>query len=304
MNESISNNNSNRMNESANQLVTIRSAVHMGAELLRSHNIDNADYDSFALLSDINGMDRTYYFIHGNDPVSLEHMQMYRKHLQMRSEHVPLQHIIGKAYFYGYEFQVNSDVLIPRPDTEILVEEVKKVTDQNSTILDMCTGSGCIILTLACEKHLQKGIGIDISEKALTVAKKNKDNLKVDCVDLVQSDLFSVLNQENQYENQLFDVIVSNPPYIRTDVISTLSEEVKNHDPMLALDGFEDGLYFYREITKDAKGFLKSGGWLCYEIGYDQAKDVSEIMRTNGYTDITVIQDLNGLDRVVKARFI
>lgn len=276
-------------------------AVHEGAQRLRESGIDHADFDSFALMSAVNGMDRTYYLLHGNEGVSEEDYQKFSAYIDRRCNHEPLQHILGKAYFFGYEFQVNGDVLVPRPDTEILVEEALKVTDGDSSVLDLCTGSGCIILTLALERHLKRGLGADVSEKALAVAKENARRLSVENVAFVQSDLFDGL-QEYFLKEGLADVIVSNPPYIRTDVISELSEEVRLHDPLLALDGHGDGLYFYREITQQAGRYLKQGGYLLYEIGHDQSEAVEELLREAGFKEISTIKDLAGLDRVVKGR--
>lgn len=280
---------------------TLSKVVHEAAQRLRDHGVDHADYDSFALMAAVNGMNRTYYLLHGSDAVSLEDYQKFTAYIDRRCKREPLQHILGKAYFFGYEFQVNQNVLVPRPDTEILVEEVLKVTDNNSMIIDLCTGSGCIILTLALEKHLKKGLGIDVSEKALTVARENAEKLSAENVTFLQSDLFDGL-QKHFPQGIHADVIVSNPPYIPTDVICGLSEEVRLHDPMLALDGHEDGLYFYREITHQAGKYLKQGGYLLYEIGHDQSEAVEGLLREAGFTEVSTVKDLAGLDRVVKGR--
>lgn len=280
---------------------TLSKVVHEAAQRLRENGVDNADFDSFALMSAVNGMNRTYYLMHGNDAVSLEDYQKFTAYIDRRCKREPLQHILGKAYFFGYEFQVNENVLVPRPDTEILVEEALKVTDSNSMVLDMCTGSGCIILTLALEKHLKKGLGVDVSEKALVVARENAEKLSVENVTFLQSDLFDGV-QKHFTEGVCADVIVSNPPYIPTDVIRGLSEEVRLHDPMLALDGHGDGLHFYREITRQAGKYLKQGGYLLYEIGHDQSEAVEGLLREAGFKEVSTIKDLAGLDRVVKGR--
>ena len=256
--------------------MTIREAVKLGAKRLRDNNVDNADHDSFELLSAINGMTRTFYLVNGDSMLSEENFLLYEEYIDKRAAHVPLQHILGKAYFYGYEFEVNEDVLIPRPDTEVLVGEVIKVTRNGDNILDMCTGSGCIGITLAKKFPESRVLGVDVSEKALKVAQKNKHNLEADNIDFMLSDL--------------------------TKVIETLQDEVRLHDPLLALDGTEDGLMFYRKITEKAREYLKTDGYLCYEIGAEQAADVSEIMKQAGLKDITVVKDLAGLDRVVMGR--
>ena len=207
-----------------------------------------------------------------------------------------MQHITGQAWFYGRSFNVNSDVLVPRQDTEVLVSEALKVINAKDSVLDMCTGSGCIIITLALEKKLGRALGADISEAALKVASGNREKLGADDVTFVKSNIFSDINVNDE---ELFDVIVSNPPYIATGEIETLTEEVRIHDPYIALDGLEDGLHFYREITQQSLNYIKSGGWLLYEIGCTQAHDVSDIMSEYGYSNIKVIKDLAGLDRVV-----
>lgn len=222
---------------------------------------------------------------------------MFEEYIEQRASHIPLQHILGKTWFYGYEYMVNSDVLIPRQDTEILVGEVIKVTRSGDYILDMCTGSGCIGITLAKKFPECRVLGVDVSEKALNVAQSNKHNLEAENIDFMRSDLFEELNHDIT-----FNTIVSNPPYIPTKVIEGLQEEVRLHDPILALDGMEDGLMFYRKITAQAGDFLETDGYLCYEIGAEQAADVSDIMKKAGFKDITVVKDLAGFDRVVMGR--
>ena len=168
----------------------------------------------------------------------------------------------------------------------------------------MCTGSGCIIITLACERKLSRAVGVDVSKKALEVAKENADNLLAD-VEWIQSDLFQQMNRSIETKiqtNVLYDMIVSNPPYIEQSIIDTLSDEVRRFDPLIALDGGEDGLLFYRKITEQSVNYLKPGGWLLYEIGSNQAGQVKDIMSANGYEDICIVKDLAGLCRVVMGR--
>lgn len=293
--------------------ITIMQAVRQGAGKLLESGIENADYDSFSLLSAINGMDRSYYFAHGDAVVPETDYVCFCEYIERRAAHEPLQHILGKAWFFGYEFDVSPHVLIPRQDTEVLVEEALKEIADGSYVLDMCTGSGCIILSIAMQHQLGLGIGADLSKEALAVAEKNKNRLGAGQVRLVQSDLFDAFmaapGQETSADSgnmqnaaMKFDVIVSNPPYIKTAVIPTLSEEVRLHDPMLALDGMADGLHFYRKITEQAVHFLKPGGWLMYEIGCEQAADVCALMRAQGFTALSVVKDLAGLDRVVRGR--
>lgn len=297
--------------------ITIKEAIKAGTIRLKKCNIDNADYDSFALFSDITGIDKTYYFMHGDEPVNPKNMQIFDEYIGRRCSYEPLQYILGKTWFYGREYTVNENVLIPRADTEVLVEQALKyagrieadkaevtVPDSRSTdedikmhILDMCTGSGCIAITLALEIAESHVVAVDLSEEALNVAVENKDKLGAENVSFVQSNLF---DEMAEYRTNQFDIIVSNPPYIETDVIETLSEEVKGFEPVMALDGAKDGLHFYRKITEGAVHFLKNGGCLMYEIGYNQGEAVREIMQAAGFKEVEVIKDYADLDRVVK----
>lgn len=284
------------MTDSTAPKLTYRQMCHNGAAILADAGITDAEYDSFALLEYITGMDRTAYILNGSKSVPEDIAERYDAVIDRRSSHIPLQHITGQAWFYGRSFNVNSDVLVPRQDTEVLVSEALKVINAKDSVLDMCTGSGCIIITLALEKKLGRAVGADISEAALKVASCNREKLGADDVTFVKSNIFSDINVNDA---ELFDVIVSNPPYIATGEIETLTEEVRIHDPYIALDGLEDGLHFYREITHQSLNYIKSGGWLLYEIGCTQAHDVSDIMSEYGYSNIKVIKDLAGLDRVV-----
>ena len=217
-----------------------------------------------------------------------------------RKQHVPLQHITGEQDFMGLTYIVNRNVLIPRQDTEVLVEEVMRHLHDGMRILDMCTGSGCILLSLLRYSNDCTGVGVDISKEALRVAVQNTARIlgaqaiEQGKVTLQQGNLFDGLNPEDK-----FDIIVSNPPYIKTSVIERLMPEVRDYEPHLALDGQEDGLFFYRQIIAQAGRFLMGGGMLFFEIGYDQGECVSRLMEEAGYIDIEVIKDFAGLDRVV-----
>lgn len=204
----------------------------------------------------------------------------------------------------GYDFYVDENVLVPRQDTEVLVEEALEILKSVDApkILDMCTGSGCILLSILKELPGAEGTGVDLSEAALEVAKRNAQNLQTgDRAFFTKSDLFSgdYFTQNSGKDLPEYDMLISNPPYIATDEISKLMDEVRLHDPYMALDGKEDGLYFYREITARCGRYLKPGGWLLYEIGHDQGKAVPEIMKQAGFVHIQVKKDLAGLDRVV-----
>ena len=274
---------------------------------LRAAGITEADTDAWLLFSACMGLNRTEYLMRSDAVVPDDKAEEYLGKLKRRAGREPVQYIEETAPFMGFDFYVNENVLIPRMDTEILVSEAIKRArimfsqrqhDVNFRILDMCTGSGCIAqsayLLLKNEGCTVEVDAVDISEQALEVAGINASRLGAQ-VKLIRGNLFE--NVDNKYS-----MILSNPPYIRTDVIADLEPEVREHEPMLALDGTADGLYFYREITDKAWEYLENNGILMYEIGYDQALEVSDMLRQKGYTDIAVIKDFAGLDRVVAAK--
>ncbi len=263
----------------------------MGKDRLTEAKIPEAELDARLLLEEVCGTDRNDLLVHGDKEIPPEQCDRYVEYIQRRQKREPLQQITGYQEFMGLRFKVTPDVLIPRQDTEILVEEVMRYVHDGMHILDMCTGSGCILLSLLKYSNDCEGTGCDISEPALKVAEENAKELSLNA-SFVQSNLFE--NISGKYE-----FIVSNPPYIPTGVIPTLMEEVRDHEPVSALDGREDGLYFYREIVEKAGEYLYPGGMLFFEIGYDQAEKVSSLMRQAGYQEVTVCKDLAGLDRVV-----
>ena len=263
----------------------------MGKDRLTEAKIPEAELDARLLLEEVCGTDRNDLLVHGDKEIPPEQCDRYVEYIQRRQKREPLQQITGYQEFMGLRFKVTPDVLIPRQDTEILVEEVMRYVHDGMHILDMCTGSGCILLSLLKYSNDCEGTGCDISEPALKVAEENAKELSLNA-SFVQSNLFE--NISGKYE-----FIVSNPPYIPTGVIPTLMEEVRDHEPVSALDGREDGLYFYREIVEKAGEYLYPGGMLFFEIGYDQAEKVSSLMQEAGYQEVTVCKDLAGLDRVV-----
>lgn len=268
-----------------------------GIEILISAGITEANLDAWYLLEYVTGISRAMYYVNPDKLLAEEQAEKYFAYIEKRSRRIPLQHITGVQEFMGYTFKVNENVLVPRQDTEVLVEEALKYLKSGTKILDMCTGSGCILLSLMKMGTERKriadleGTGVDISEEALEVAKENAENLDVS-VTLLRSDLFT------QVEGK-FDIIVSNPPYIKTAVIEGLQDEVKLHDPYIALDGKEDGLHFYRKIINDSIHYIVPEGMLLFEIGHDQGAEVSELMKEAGYRNVLVKKDLAGLDRVV-----
>lgn len=278
--------------------LTLRNAWEEGKRILRKSDIEEADLDAWYLLECITGIGKASYYVEPDRELSKEKADLYLENVKKRAKRIPLQHITGEQEFMGLSFKVNQHVLIPRQDTETLVECGLGKLKPGMKVLDLCTGSGCIIISMAVmgkkSGKLEENTrlcGADISLEALEIAKENARRNHVS-VKFTQSDLFQ--NIDGKY-----DMIISNPPYIPTAVIQELSDEVKLHDPFIALDGKEDGLYFYRQIVKEGKTLLSDGGYLLFEIGHDQGEAVSKIMEENGFTQIEVKKDLAGLDRVV-----
>ncbi|MBO4901228.1 MAG: peptide chain release factor N(5)-glutamine methyltransferase [Lachnospiraceae bacterium] len=272
---------------------TYRALYTWGAESLQSAGVPDAEPDARLLLEYVCHTDRNTLYAHGDLPVGSEMGELYERLIGRRMKRVPLQHILGTQEFMGLSFVVNEHVLIPRQDSECLVEEAMLFVKDGDRVLDLCTGSGCILLSIMCYKNGIEGVGTDLSKEALEIARLNAEKLEKPAL-FIESDLFG------QLEEKPFHAIVSNPPYIRTDVIPTLEPEVKDHEPFCALDGGSDGLVFYRKIIATAPQFLLPGGMLLLEIGYDQGEAVSGLMRENGFGDVTVVQDLTGNDRVVR----
>lgn len=283
------------------KILTIQAIYREGTRKLKEAGIEEASLDAWYLLEHAAGISRASYYLNPERGVEVSMEREYFQYIDRRTKREPLQHITGEQEFMGYSFCVNKHVLIPRQDTEILVGEALGVTESGMQILDMCTGSGCVLLSIlkmAAKRYKVSdltGTGADISEKALAVAEENARRLSVQAQFTV-SDLFAEIDGK-------YDLIVSNPPYIRTAVIRELQKEVKNYDPAIALDGKEDGLYFYRRIIKDSVDHIDCGGHLLFEIGYDQGEAVSELMKQAGYSSVIVKKDLAGLDRVVSGMY-
>lgn len=284
----------------------LREALAFGKEVLKEAGIAEYELDAWLLLEYAAGIGRAAYYIKDRETLDAAAERKYREALEKRRKRIPLQHITGVQEFMGYEFQVNEHVLIPRQDTETVVEEAdrfcRRLEEQGSIprILDMCTGSGCILLSLLKMDSTGKrtGMGVDISEKALDTARENRRRLLIpeEKAVFVQSDLFADIRSIGG-RGELFDLIVSNPPYIKTAEIAGLEAEVRLYDPFLALDGKEDGLSFYRRITEAAGSWLKTGGMLLFEIGHDQGEAAARLLANAGFTDIFLKKDLAGLDR-------
>ena len=271
--------------------MTLRSALAWGEDVLNKVNIADARNDAWLLLTKVTNMDRTYYYMHMDEELSDEHNSEYESLIAKRAEHVPLQYITGEQEFMGLNFKVTPSVLIPRQDTEILVLEALKVIRAGMRVMDMCTGSGCILISILKNCLSAKGTGYDISKQAINIAKENA-KLNGVTAEFERSDLFEMVEGT-------FDVIVSNPPYIPTDVITTLMPEVRDFEPMNALDGMEDGLFFYRKIVRECRQYLNPNGKILFEIGHDQGEAVSSLLLEEGFGHVRVVKDLAGLDRVV-----
>ncbi|MDE5825503.1 MAG: peptide chain release factor N(5)-glutamine methyltransferase [Lachnospiraceae bacterium] len=280
--------------------MTYREFYEYGKLKLEAAGIAEAALDARLLLEYICRTDRNELLVHADRERSSMEEQFYRTVIEKRAARIPLQHIVGEQEFMGLCFKVNEYTLIPRQDTEILVEEAMHYLSDGMRILDLCTGSGCILLSLLKYSNECEGIGIDISDKALIVARENAQRIGLEAV-FLEGDLFAPLADfvSGKTTDRLFDMIVSNPPYIETAVIDTLMPEVREHEPILALDGGEDGLYFYRKIVSEAPIHMKKGAHLLFEIGCEQGEAVMSLMRKAGFEQVETFKDYAGLDRVV-----
>ena len=276
-------------------------------ERLRQADIPEADSDIRLFAMDVAGCTYSTLILRMAEEASEEQAQKLRAYVTERMTHKPCQYILGSQEFMGMEFATAPEVLIPRPETELLVEQAcgkleklrekkrKQTGDGKLRVLDMCCGSGCIGISVA---KLVPAVSVDladISDAAITLTKKNRERLQADCT-VIQTDLFAQIEEK-------YDMIISNPPYIRTDEIPKLMAEVRDFEPHLALDGKADGLYFYRIIADKAREYIKDEGYVVFEIGNDQAEDVQYLLVDSGYDDIHVVQDLSGNDRVVYGRY-
>ena len=276
----------------------IKEVLKTAIEKLKNKNIEDASMKVKMILSDTLNKEKEYLLVHDQDELDEDILKVFDERLNKLISGKPIQYILNKQDFMGLHFYVDENVLIPQPDTENLVEEVIKISEilkmgkEQLKVLDMCTGSGAIAVSLS--KYVDKALiyASDISINALDVAKKNAKSNSLD-ITFIHSDLFNDIETSNQ-----FDIIVSNPPYIETEVIKSLSKEVQE-EPIIALDGGKDGLDFYREIIKCAKEYLIKDGYLALEIGYDQKDSVIKLLQDNDYKNIYSKKDLSGNDRVV-----
>ena len=278
--------------------MTYEEAYRWGEGELQAAGAEEAGLEARLLLEHVCGTNRSDLLAHGDRLLDEGRERAYRGLIGRRSERIPLQYLTGVQEFMGLTFAVNRDVLIPRQDTEILVEEVLKNLHDGMRVLDMGTGSGCILISLMRYSNHCQGVGADISGEALAVARQNgekllgRERMEEGEIRFVRSDLFDAISEK-------YDIIVSNPPYIQSDVIGTLMPEVRDYEPETALDGGADGLFFYRKIAAESKMYLYGGGMLFLEIGYDQGEAVRALLEEAGFLEVQVVRDYAGLNRVV-----
>ena len=279
----------------------LKELIKYGEETLRDAGIEGYANDAKVLAMFVFNLDYTGMFMKLNDEVPIEEAESYKDVIDVRSTHYPCQYIIGNQDFMGYTFKCTEGVLIPRPETEILVETAIQLTEGCKEIkaLDMCCGTGCIGISYNLKRreagYVKDFVQLaDISKKAVELSKENVFNLGAKC-DIVRTDLFENIEDS-------FDIIMSNPPYIPTKDIEDIMEDVREYEPRLALDGMEDGLYFYDNIIRRTDRYLRRDGILVFEIGYNQYQDIRELLINKGFTDVSVKKDYAGLDRVVIAR--
>lgn len=270
--------------------MTLSGLLREGREALQAAGIPEWDLDAWYLLEYAAHCTKNEYFLRPEKEVLPQEKQLYRTLIRKRSAHIPLQYLTGSQEFMGLSFSVDENVLIPRQDTEILVEEALRALGSGMRVLDVCTGSGCILLSLLKLCAGLEGTGTDLSEKALQVAGENARRLGVEA-SFVQGDLFEPVSGK-------YDCIVSNPPYIASREVDALMEEVRDHEPRMALDGGEDGLYFYRKIAVQSPKYLNDRGRIFLEIGFDQGEAVAGLLAP-AFDEVRIVQDLAGLDRVV-----
>ena len=294
--------------------MTVAEIYKSTVDELNTVGVPEAEENARLLLEAYFGVKRIDILVEPGKSIDESHYEDFRAALDRRKKREPIQHILGKTCFMGLDFKITPDVLIPRPDTEILVEEVLRNLSDGSRVLDLCTGSGCILTSLLKFSNYCEGVGIDISEKALALARENAESILGSrngsesdtdgpagdkaVIEFLQGDLFEPLRERSGKDDR-FDIIVSNPPYIRSEVIDTLEPEVRDHEPRIALDGLNNGLYFYERIIPEAVSFLAPGGMLFFETGFDQGSDVADLMKKQGYIDVNIVKDYSGLDRVV-----
>jgi release factor glutamine methyltransferase len=287
--------------------LTVKELTYEGEKTLKDSGIENARFDAEALLGFVIGASREKLFLDRDSEVDDTHVDRYIGFVKRRASGEPLQYITGEQWFMGHRFYVNPSVLIPRPETEIMAEkaiEYLRTNDGAKRVLDLCTGSGVLAISIALACPAAKIIASDISADALAVAERNARELGIrDRIEFTQGDLFGYSSGDTSVDRRFledFDLIITNPPYIRTEDLKSLPLEIRGHEPALALDGGADGLDFYRRIAADTGQYLSRGGCIFAEIGHDQANAISALFRNAGSKNIEVYKDHSGLDRIVQ----
>lgn len=280
---------------------TYQEVIREGESYLEKKGVPDPHEDAWQLMSCATGMKRGEWLLKRREKADEEELQKFLLLIKKRGERIPLQHLLGETVFMGLAVRVDENVLIPRQDTELLAERVLRdqkagKVPEKASLLDMCTGSGCLAIALKVLGDFQRVDAADLSEKALETAKENARLHKAD-IRFIKSDLFDA------FAGEKYDVIAANPPYIPTAVIDELEAEVKDHDPHMALDGHEDGLYFYRQLAEKCPQYLTEGGRVYFEIGYDQGEAVRQMLLDRGFLEVTVLKDYGGNDRVVQGIF-
>lgn len=280
--------------------MVIGELINIGVNILGEMDYTNTKLEARIILAKLLNVDKSYIYAHEDMEINQAVKDEFIKIMEKRATGYPIQYILKEREFMGLDFHIDEGVLIPRPDTEVLVEFIidyinDNYKEENIKVLDLGIGSGAIALSIAHYCRESTVYATDISPKAIEIANINKDRLGLENVKISQGNLFQPIEDMKNS----FKIIVSNPPYIQSDEINRLQSQVKDYEPLQALDGGEDGLRFYRNISKKAKEFLKEKGLLIYEIGHDQGNQVSHILFKEGYKDIEVLKDLQGKDRVV-----
>lgn len=282
--------------------MVINELLEKSMTLMKGNLYANPILESILVLSKLINKDKVYIYTYGDERVSQEIADKFMEIMKKRSTGYPLNYLLGEKEFMGLNLLLEEGVLIPRPETEILVEYIideihSKYRGEKISLLDIGIGSGAISLSIAAQFPDIHVYGVDLYDKPIDVAKKNKERLKLLNVEFFQSDLFNQVKRE-----QKFHIIVSNPPYIKTGDLEGLQKDVKDFEPLSALDGGIDGLDFYKKITKESKGFLCENGLLVYEIGYNQSGEVKKIMIEEGFTDIKLLKDFQDYHRIISGR--
>ncbi len=274
--------------------MTIGEALDLGGRELLEAGIEGGEEEAKILLSELTGIGRLDFFLKKGEELPEDTEHQYLTFLEKRKKRIPLQMILGHTEFMGLEFEVSPATLVPRADTEVVCETALSFLTEGSTILDLCTGTGCVLLSLLEMEEGTTGVGTDISEDAVELSRLNAERLGLsERASFLTGDLYSPLP-----EGSRFDLIIANPPYIRSEEIKNLMPEVRDHEPRRALDGGSDGLTYYRRIASGAGDYLIPGGLLLFETGYDQGGQVTEILKENGFSNIILKRDYGGNVRV------